>query len=122
MLLSCGKLRYYGVPVEDHVIRLSDLSCHYEISGDGDQVTETVYLSANATAYAGEVPEGMEQYMETLCSQTAAGLLETGIDVTNSYYRLGGYNRSAYERYCGDYQGYQENLNIRYVWDIRETS
>ncbi|MGN0343221.1 MAG: hypothetical protein ACI4DO_10560 [Roseburia sp.] len=122
VMLSCGLLKHYGVtPDADTMIRLSDISCSYQLEGDESGVTETVYLSANATAYTGKVPVNLKEYLEKDLEQKAAKLLAAGIDPTDSYYKLGGYDRKAYQVYAGNCEKYQENLSIHYVCRIHTT-
>lgn len=123
MMLCCGQLKHYGIAMDaDTVVRLSDISCRYEITDDGENVMETVYLSANANAYAGQMPEYMEEYLEHIWNRQAAELLAAGIDPTNSYYKLGGYDRQAYERYADDWNQYQQKLSIRFECNISDVS
>lgn len=122
-MLCCGQLKHYGIAVDaGNLVRLSDISCRYEISDDGEHVTETVYLSANANSYAGQMPENIEEFLTDTWNRQAAELLAAGIDPTNSYYKLGGYDRQAYERYADDWNQYQKNLSIRFVCNISDVS
>lgn len=122
-MLCCGQLKHYGIAVDaDTVVRLSDISCRYEISGDENQVTETVYVLANADSYAGQMPSDIEEYLTDVWNRQAAELLTAGIDPTNSYYKLGGYDRQVYEYYADDWNQYQQKLRIRFVCTISDVS
>lgn len=52
-------------------------------------------------------------------SERGNGLLaEPGIDISNSFYKLGGYNRGLYEQYAGDYTGYKKALVLQFTVEI----
>ncbi|MBR1390081.1 MAG: hypothetical protein IJ567_01280 [Lachnospiraceae bacterium] len=122
LLLSCGELLRYGIAMEDgSLIQLSGIHCQYEIRGNGAQVDETVWISGNIKRFAGEIPENMEElFADELTKQAQEQLREQGIDLTNSYYKLGGYDRTAYARYASDYPAYLANLRIQYVCRFHE--
>ena len=47
---------------------------------------------------------------------------ELGVDMANSFYRLGGYHRELYRRFLGDYEGYQQQLSYQFVCDFQVSS
>lgn len=122
LLLSCGELLRYGISMEDgSLIQLSDIHCQYEIRGNGAQVEETVFVTGSIKRFTGEIPENMEElFAGELTKRAQEQLREQGIDLTNSYYKLGGYDRAAYARYASDYPAYLENLRIQYVCHFHE--
>lgn len=60
----------------------------------------------------GQLSEQLEQAAERLSA-------EPGIDITNSFYRLGGHDRELYRRYLGDYRGYQQQAQFQFECDFQ---
>lgn len=67
-----------------------------------------------------QLREGLNQQLQRKLQKTAElSLEENGIDLTNSFYRLGGYDRELYGIYRGDYAGYKERLMYEFICDFQ---
>lgn len=150
-LLTEHKLQEYAVTLEDgEALLLSQFRCEYELqrtedavavhSGEGQlygggsaaPLTQVIRIRAEAKRMDSrmqtveeqkEVQRQAEQQLEHQMNELAGGLLEQkDIDISNSYYRLGGYDREAYWDYADDWRGYRRDLQIRYEWEITAVS
>ena len=123
---------------EGAVIALEGLRPQLDISreaaaedSDGG-ILVTVHLEGNGIVKKGpdtqamslaQLREGLNQQLERKLSGTAQSLKEElGVDMANSFYRLGGYHRELYRRFLGDYEGYQQQLSYQFVCDFQVSS
>lgn len=144
-LLTEHKLQEYAVTLRDgEALLLSGFRCEYELlrtedgkadeNGSGDSgapLTQVVRIRAEAKRMDSrmqtsweqeEVQREAERQLEQRMEELSGRLLEQDIDISNSFYRLGGYDREAYWDYRDDWSGYRKDLRIRYEWDIRAVS
>lgn len=128
-LLTEGKLKHYGVELAGgELLELSRIRCRYELEEENGGVTATVRVRAEARRMDGKVENEEEQaylakeakrYLETRFKKAAEEMkTEHGVDISNSFYLLGGYNREAYERYRTDWERYRKELTVVYDWEI----
>lgn len=127
--LCQGKMRHFLYRLEDgEVLNIQDLKTRVDIEKDGDCAVVTVYLSGNAsvkregkkgTGTSGQLKKRLNRQLQESLHETAADLLkEPGMDISNSFYMLGGYDRELYRQYQQDYDGYREHLKLDFVSDM----
>lgn len=128
-LLTEQKLAHYGVELlSGELLKLSDITCRYELEETDDGIAATVYVRAEARQMNGRI-EGSgqqnrmrreaEQYLESSFQKAAEEMQERyDTDIANSFYLLGGYNRKAYRQYKEDWALYRRNLRVEYDWEI----
>ncbi|MDE7062679.1 MAG: hypothetical protein K2O73_05475 [Lachnospiraceae bacterium] len=136
-LLSEHKLQEYAYVLEDGAaIRLSNFQCEYALetqdSPNAEQpLTEVIRIRAEAKRMdqrmetvedQKELQRQAQRQMEQWMQQQADLLAQADVDISNSYYRLGGYGREVYDDYQNDWQGYRRDLNIRFEWEVRPVS
>lgn len=107
--LSQNLIKEFTLEQEGRVMEITDLAVHKEVTEEEERPVVTVRIKGKARVYQGKAGTHQEQYqleqqaeelLEFKLSQTASSLKEAyGIDITNSYVGLGGYNRKLYRRY-----------------------
>lgn len=124
-LLVQQKLDHYGMELEDGTImELSNISCRYELEPKEKGVTATIHVQADAARMDGRIEddakqahikeETQEMLGQILKKATEKFANEMDVDISNSFYRLGAYDRKLWERYRDDWQGYRKQLAISY--------
>lgn len=128
-LLTEGRLKHYGVELSGgEILELSQIRCRYDIEKENSAVTVTVRVSAEARRMDGKVENDAKQvhlakeakrYLEAEFNKAAEEMKrEYDVDISNSFYLIGGYNRAAYEQYRADWELYRKNLTVVYDWEI----
>lgn len=123
---------------EGAVIALEGLRSQLDISreagaeGSGGGILVTVYLKGNGVVKKGpdtqamslaQLRDGLNQQLEGKLGKTAESLkAELGVDMANSFYRLGGYHRELYRQFLGDYEGYHQQLSYQFVCEFQVAS
>ncbi len=111
------------------VVEIQNIGVKCGIDGSGDRVTVRMDLSGQAkvkqaglekNVTSAQLKKQLDQQLEESMEVTAVVLeREPGIDITNSFVKLGGYARGLYEQYQGDYAGYQEHLGYDFSVDMK---
>ncbi len=128
MLLE-GKLSRYEFELDSgEALILSNLKNQYAYTANGDAPKIEVAVSGEARLLNESIADEEEQadlkarteeYLTERAMRDAAKLMEEKkVDITNSYYRLGGYNRSLYQAYGENQAAYKNNLEIRIRFEI----
>ncbi len=120
--LSCGKLEMFVLEEEqENFIRLQQFTSAYQLKDEG---TVRVRVSCEGEMLYGEQLENsvISKYVTDYFNRLAAENLSAGIDVSNSFKKLGGYNRDWYESWQRRTEEepsavYEENLKI--VYDVQ---
>ena len=120
------------------VFQLTDLRAAMRISsgnpgtavqnGGEDPIVITIALTGDAQVQKaakgdiltrGKLKKELDRQLEESMALTADRMKETpGMDIANSYIRLGGYARELYEQYQQDYEGYGEHIAYRFSVDM----
>lgn len=110
------------------VLQIENIKNHMAIQEMEGKTLVTIKLSGKASVKkdgenAGVTNRWLEKRLnEQLAyslNQTAAELLEeNSLDISNSYYKLGAYQRELYGKYQKDYSGYKENLMIQFLVEM----
>lgn len=120
------------------VFQLTDLRAAVRISsgnpgtavqnGGEDPIVITIALTGDAQVQKaakgdiltrGKLKKELDRQLEESMALTADRMKETpGMDIANSYIRLGGYARELYEQYQQDYEGYGEHIAYRFSVDM----
>lgn len=111
------------------VLQIEDMRTKMEIVPDGAQILIMVDLSGKAQlkkrGVKADVPRGqlqkrLNRQMSESLKRTAKQLWEEpGVDLTNSFIRLGGYNRSLYRQYGQSYEEYLQALTVDVRADLK---
>lgn len=128
-LLTEGKLKHYGVELAgSEILELSHIMCRYELNEENGGVTAVIEVSAEAQRMDAQVEndaqqtyleEEAERYLKAVFQKAAEEMqAEYDVDISNSFYMLGAYNRALYEKYHKDWDWYRRNLTIVYDWEI----
>lgn len=126
--LTQNLMKEFILEQENQVMEISELAVRKEVTQEEERPVVTVNIKGKARAYQGKVRTDREQYqmeqqaeelLEFKLSQTAAALKETyGIDITNSFVGLGGYNRTLYRRYADMPETYGKEVQPVFHADI----
>lgn len=110
------------------VLEIRDIKASVKIEPEGNGTLVTIGLTGDAqvkmeaegqTMTRGQLKKKLNRQLAASLTQTAKELLrEPGMDLSNSFIRLGGYQRELYEKYNQDYTSYQENLSIQFQVDM----
>lgn len=113
---------------EGEVLQLSALHRSMEIKEEGEQVHVSVKLTGDAQikksgsgkgVTRGQLQKRLNRQLSESMNQTAEKLLEEpGIDITNSFIRLGSHSRRLYKKFNQDYDGYRHHLLISFQADM----
>ena len=128
MLLE-GKLTEYELETASKTAAaLSGIEavCQYENRQGRPVVTVLVKADARLLNQTIRTPEEqdtckkeLETYLEERAMAYAVRLKEkTGFDLSNSYYKRGGYNRELYALYQGAYASYEKDLTLKIKYQI----
>ena len=119
-----SKLIHYG----DAAILLDRISTNYTYEKTEDGVLAKTVVTAEARLQNGRIATSEEQKQlkkeieKQLLRQTDTlvklNLWEKQLDLTNSYYRLGGYRRELYEIYQSDRTAYANDLTLDISYNI----
>lgn len=124
---------------EGAVVTLEQLRAQLDISREeiwdeqtqsqGEYILVTVRLKGDGILRKGpdteamsaaQLREGLNEQLQRKLTNTAESLQkELGVDMTNSFYRLGGYDRELYRQFREDYEGYREQLRFRFICDFQ---
>lgn len=87
-----------------------------KLKGDGKLKKHPSTKALSAT----QLREGLNKQLGQKIEKTAEKLLtEQGVDLTNSFYRLGGYDRELYGQFYQDYDGYRERVAVEVECDFQ---
>ncbi len=128
MLLE-GKISQYEFELDSgEALILENLKNRYTYEDKGDMPGVEVVVCAEARLLNGSIAdeeeqvrlkERIEEYLSQRAEYDAAKLLEEKkVDITNSYYRLGGYNRNLYQAYAQNQAAYKNNLETEIRFEI----
>ncbi len=111
------------------VLQIEGMRTKMEIAAQGEQILVMVDLSGKAQlkkkGVEEEVPRGQlqkrlnRQLSDSLNRAAEQLRKEPGIDLTNSFIRLGGYNRELYRRYRQSYEQYLQALTVDVRADLK---
>ena len=129
MLLE-NKLNKYQFHMDTgESVELSSIHLRYEMTEENGACLEKIYVTAEArlqnktidgSQKQKEMEKKIEEYLELNSSALASSnLKEKNLDISNSYYRLGGYDRAMYEKYHGKQDAYLKNLNYEINYSIQ---
>lgn len=125
--LCQGLLESFTYLLQDGtVLEIGDISTRRETEPAGDKIVVTVGISGNARVKKsasggtdGQIQKQLNRQLKESLTRTAAELKEApGIDISNSFYLLGSRNRSLYEQFGQEYEGYREKLLVQFSVDI----
>ena len=127
--LCRGLLKSFLYQLESgEVVEIQSIKTETKLAIEGENAVVTVELTGKGKVKkAGEkemtgaqLQKRLNRQLEQSLVQTAAELKEeSGMDMTNSFIKLGGYERELYEKYCQDYEGYLEQLVIDFSVDVK---
>ena len=127
--LCQGELRQFLYRLSSgEVLEIRGIRTDMKIVAEDDAAVVTVKLSGQAQSKkAGsrnlsnrQLEQAVNQQLtESLMLGSARLLMDPGIDVSNSFIRLGGYQRTLYGQYGRDKAAYQEHLNLQFEVDIK---
>lgn len=120
--LSCEKLEMFVLEEEqENFIQLQQFKSFYQLRDEG---TVQIRVSCEGEMLYGEQLDNsvISRYVTDYFNRLAAENLSAGIDVSNSFKKLGGYNRDWYESWKQRVEEepsavYEEDLNI--VYDVQ---
>lgn len=111
---------------EEEAAEISNISVSAEVSDDGESPTVSVSVAGQGRMKAGQansmgqeyqIEQRMEKRLAADLQETAGKLQEEyGVDITNSYVSLGGYNRNLYQKYKGGPEEY--NRSVRHLFEV----
>lgn len=131
----CNQLQEYTLKLEEnHFITLSSAGNEFtfseEIAKSG--ITEKHVkvkvacegeLLYQQEAFSGqENRKNLERQIAEYFSETSERALQQGIDVTNGYKKIGGYQRDWYEKYSDEPQFWEEDIVIDFTFQINWTN
>lgn len=127
--LCQGLLKRFMYRLENGaVVEIQNIKTAAAIGVEEGRPTVTVTLRGEAwvrkegeegTLTKGKQKNQLNRQLEASMTQTGAALLEEpGMDISNSFLMLGGHNRSLYGQFHQDYEGYREQLALRFVLDM----
>ena len=125
MLLQNQQKKFAFYLKNGELIELTDIRCSYQVENVDQIPTQTITIAADAELMNQIVLKDSQKEKETQAEKALKDLLEEridknqaeGIDLSNSYIRLGGYNRELFQKFDGQIQEYEEKL--RTVCEIR---
>ena len=127
--LCQGELRQFLYRLSSgEVLEIHGIRTDMKIAAEDDTAVVTVKLSGQARSKKNadrnltnrQLEQAVNQQLtESLMLESARLLLEQGIDISNSFIRLGGYQRALYGKYGRDKTTYQEHLNLQFEVDIK---
>lgn len=110
------------------VLEIQNIKTAVEITEEEGRVLVTTSITGEAevkkTGEKGAVTSGWlekqlnRQLSDSLSERAASLLVEPGIDISNSFYKLGGHDRKLYEQYAKDYAGYKKALVLQFAVEI----
>lgn len=108
------------------VVEIQNIRREVAITNQAGRPVVEVKLSGDARKKKGgeEISRGKltkqlnRQLEESLAGAAAELLAEPGMDISNSFLKLGGQDRDLYRRYAQDYEGYLEQLGIAISVDM----
>lgn len=127
--LSQGLLKKMTYRLFDgEVLEIKDISTRATIENDGTEGVVSIFIKGNAkvkkgnstgTVLQGQIKKKLDSQMQE--SLTEAGerlLLNSNIDMSNSFRMLGGYNRYLYHLYVNRWPEYLEHISLQFSVDI----
>lgn len=119
-------MKKYTVSLEqEYEVELFD--AHNEIVFSGTPENKTIEVNVRCKGRVAAEPPGkfysekeLQRMSQEYMNRVAAECLqsENAVDVTNSYKKIGGYQRSWYETFAKKPEGYEKNMNIVYHVEI----
>lgn len=119
--LAQNKVAHFLYQLSDStVVEIQNIHREVAITNQAGRPVVKVSLTGDARRKKGgeEISRGKltkllnRQLEESLAGTAAELLMEPGMDISNSFLKLGGQDRDLYRRYAQDYQGYLEELGI----------
>lgn len=119
--------RFWYELKEGQVVEIQNIRREIRIYGQGDKPAAEIELTGEARmkmgdegASAGKLEKQLNRQLAESLAMTAEKLLkEPGTDMSNSFIKLGGYNRDLYEKYRQDYEGYLSDLRLLFSVDVK---
>lgn len=110
------------------VLEIRNIKASMEIGPEEDGALVTIGLTGDAQVKMegegqamtrGQLKKKLNRQLTESLTKTAEELLEEpGMDLSNSFIRLGGYHRELYKKYNQDYSNYLECLSLRFQVDM----
>ena len=113
------------------IVELQNIRAKTEITAGAtldDRIVVTTILTGDAkqkkagdsgTVALGWLQKQLNRQLKEELTITATELLASpGMDMSNSFVKLGGYERELYDRYQQDYTGYQKKLDLQFSVDM----
>jgi hypothetical protein len=125
--ISQGLLKSLTYRLNDgNVLEIDDISTNVKIEDNNKDGIITVSVKGNALRKTrnsnntdAQLKKQVDSQLQESLTETGGRLLmEMGIDISNSYIMLGGYNRSLYEEYVGRLPEYSGHVTLQYTVDI----
>lgn len=111
---------------QEEAAEILNIRVSVSVADDRDDPTVLVSVAGQGKLKAGQansmgqeyqIEQRMEKRLMTNLQETAQKLQqEYGIDITNSYVSLGGYNRKLYQKYKNQPDAY--NRNVRHLFEV----
>lgn len=127
--LCQGQLESFLYTLESgEVVEIQDMKTETAFTIEGENTVVTVEMTGKGkvkkvgeeASLEGQIRKRLNRQLEHDLIQTAAEWQkEPGVDITNSFIKLGGYDRELYQKYCQDYEGYLEQLVIDFQVDLK---
>ena len=119
--------RFWYELKEGQMVEIQNIRREIRIYGQGDKPAAEIELTGEARmkmgdegASAGKLEKQLNRQLAESLAMTAENLLqEPGTDMSNSFIKLGGYNRDLYEKYRQDYEGYLSDLRLLFSVDVK---
>lgn len=113
---------------QEEAAEISDMRVSVSVADDRENPTVSVSVFGKGKMKAGQassmgqeyqIEQRMEKRLMTKLQETAQKLQqEYGIDITNSYVSLGGYNRKLYQKYKNQPETYNQSVHHLFEVDI----
>lgn len=121
MLLE-NKMKKYQLQLDTgESVELSDIHVSSQMADKKEKCLEKIQIKANArlqnetmtdSQKQQEMKQKIQEYLKLEIEAVANSKLGSQkLDISNSFYRLGGYNRTLYKEYHENQRGYLKNLN-----------
>lgn len=109
----------YTLILEDCAVELSASSNALKFAAGEEIKVEVIVKCEGRILYPeNQKPERIKEEIESYMNKMAADVLKKGIDVTNSYRKLGGAKRESFFELKKNPLAYEENMEIVYETDI----
>lgn len=128
-MLAEGKMEQYDIDVNSgEAVRLKEIRTQKSYQLLDDEIQLQMDLQAEAKLLNGTIANAKEQeelkqkiekqLTEELQNEADLLLFEMQVDIANSFYSLGGYERELYQKYKEDIGNYRNHLRLKILTEI----